>query len=230
MATRDEIVRELETHVRYAARAVANEWPGVVEEDDVEQEIWLRLLDASPKYVEELHSLSKAAREKVLRDIGHQYALDERDDYNLFSGNYKYSGDDVRDYLRKGALHRPIDDAQSLQSAQFRGDDDENSSKSSSIGRETDLVVEWLDIRTAMQRLTRKNSEYAGALWRRYGPDPLIPEHNSAEKRRLHRAERALVREMNAAHREGIANHEGPGSRRAMSNSRATYEMSRSVG
>jgi len=89
--------------IRRAARSVSYQWPGVVEVDDVAQEIYLRLLE-SPGSTRKLLEMEEDARYRAVIGIGHQLAARERDTYEQFTANFFYSVDDVKNLLSKGAL------------------------------------------------------------------------------------------------------------------------------
>lgn len=98
---------ELLPEVREAARIVALEWPGVIEADEAEQEILLRLLDRG--YVDTVGELETLGRKRLLIKVGKQIAAQYRADYDRFSCNFRYSTGDVRYLLGAGALGGPCE-------------------------------------------------------------------------------------------------------------------------
>ncbi len=94
---------ELAPVIRRAAKSVAFQWPGVVEEDDVEQSIWLRLLESEGS-LNKIAAMDDRARYRAIVGIGHQLASQERTDYDYYKGSYRYSVAEVKDVLRLGAL------------------------------------------------------------------------------------------------------------------------------
>lgn len=90
-----------------AARSVAHQWPGVVDKDDVEQSIWIRLLE-SPGSVEEISQMDSRAQYRAIVGMGHQIASRERTDYDFYKGSYRYSVKEVRDLLNQGILIDPL--------------------------------------------------------------------------------------------------------------------------
>lgn len=84
--------------VKRAARSVAYQWPGIIDADDVEQEIYLRLLVTAGS-VEKILEMAKDAQYRAIVGIGHQIASRERNDYSYYSGNYKYALADVKKVL-----------------------------------------------------------------------------------------------------------------------------------
>jgi len=84
--------------IRKAARSVAFQWPGVVEADDVQQEICLKILE-SPGTAKKLLVMEDDKLYRFVLGMGHQIASDARTDYDHFSGQFYYSVDDVKTLL-----------------------------------------------------------------------------------------------------------------------------------
>lgn len=101
---RSDNLATLAGSVRVAARRTAQYWPETVAADDVEQDLWVRLLEGSADALTELANSPRAGVTSALHKMGMQVAAHERDDYELFSGNYHYSGDEVRALLSEGVL------------------------------------------------------------------------------------------------------------------------------
>lgn len=98
---------KIEDAVRRAAKSVAHQWPGVVENDDIEQMIWLKLLE-EPNTVKTAVELDKKAMDRFVTRIGHQLASQERTDYDYYKGSYRYSLKEVKDLLDQGILTEPL--------------------------------------------------------------------------------------------------------------------------
>lgn len=94
--------------IKRAAKSVAFQWPGVIEADDVEQGIHLRLME-SPGSVSKIYEMEDRAQYRAIVGIGHQLASQERDDLDQFSGNFRYSVNDVKALLSKGVLTERLD-------------------------------------------------------------------------------------------------------------------------
>jgi hypothetical protein len=92
-------MEELLETVKKAAKSVAFQWPGVIEADDVEQEIWVHLLERPGTVTKILDKMDDSAKYRAIVGIGHQIASKERNDYSYYSGNYKYSLADVKKIL-----------------------------------------------------------------------------------------------------------------------------------
>lgn len=192
---------DLHAEVLSAARITARRWQGVIDADDAEQEIWVRLLESD--YIDRLSDMDKPARGYVLRRIGHQVAGRYRDDYEVFSGQVFYSTDEVRALLAKGLLDRPPDE----------------------LDTASDTMSEWLDLHEATEQLRDQHPSHADIIAARYVVGDYEP--GPAGGKPLTLAVDALTREMNRIHRRRWAPHEdGPGSRRAVSNAAARGAVS----
>jgi len=205
----DKLIR----HIRNVSRNVAFGWPGVVDEEDLEQMIRVRILEAGPKYYNSLLEMDKAARETLLAKIGHQIATQERDDYELFTGNYKYSWDEMDHLLEKeGVLSHALHELQTV-SPDYPGQDKVKGGPANSLGHDGDVVVEAMDLLEALDRIKDRNSDYYAVLVNKYKYG-IQPERWSSEEKRLARAKRALLSEMNASYRRRFDRfQDGPGSR-----------------
>lgn len=187
MKSKDEILVEIMPLVRKAAQSVAAQWPGIVEADDVEQEIYVNLLELKEENLRRLvDEFDRDGLVKVFKERqGHQVAARYRNDFELFSGNYRYSGEEVRSLLESGAL----------------------------VFADEMTVTERVDLTNAMQRLDETSPQYADIIFQRYAEDKRFGT-DSAEKKMLRRALQALTREMNRSFNKATAEHEGPALRK----------------
>src|SRR5690606_24191413 len=112
-------------------------WPGIIDEDDAEQEIWTRLIEAGEHTQVLLSEMEKRNRLASPVEIGHQIAARERDDVEVFRGNYFYGTQHVRRLLKDENLLK------------FEGD------RPDSISH-----TEWIDLTNGMRRLRSKNAAY----------------------------------------------------------------------
>lgn len=193
----DETYNQLAKAVHYAARATQDEWPGIVEADDVEQDIWVRLLE-SPGSAERLADMNDRDRKVSLNKIGRQLAIEERSSHEWFSGQVHYSTDDVREMLEAGAL---VNEG-------FMGDDDR------------------LDFGEGVISLREANPNFVSALWDRYEETEetrIFDLDSSTNRDRIARAVRKLTNFMNGSQKARNENHTGPGSRKAISNADARH-------
>ena len=186
MKSKDEILVEIMPLVRKAAQSVAAQWPGIVEADDVEQEIYVNLLGLKEEHLRRLvDEFDRDGLVKVFKERqGHQVAARYRNDFELFSGNYRYSGEEVRSLLESGAL----------------------------VFSDELTATERVDLMAAMERLQETSPQYAEALFRRYAEG--IPDRGKSDEHARLRAIRALTREMNRNFNRETAEHEGPALRK----------------
>lgn len=190
----DTTYKTLAPLVQQAAFTVAGKWPGIIKDPrDLQQDIWVRLLEAGQHTIDVLMSMDRNNQLVTLRDIGHQLAAKERDDYDLFSGNWTYSTKDVRDLLKNGGL---------FATPEVPGD-------------LTHSVV--VDLRGGYEKLVKKNAAYAETLTQTFVHENVDSTTNG--RKALQRAVDALAIEMNRYRRGREEAHTGgPGSRTVMSN------------
>lgn len=172
-----------------AAKTTAREWPGTIDADDAEQEIWTILLEAGQNSLDILAGMDRPQRISSLTVYGHRIAARYRDDYDLFSGNFNYSTEYVRSILEEDALI--VDD-----------------------GRPDSLTTTVrLDLTIALYRLQDRTARYADLIRRKF-IDGEEFEHSDPDRKALDRAVDALTRDMNRSNRSRQAEWaDGPGSR-----------------
>ena len=184
-------IQGLEPEIKKAAKAVAYQWPGVVENDDIYQMIYLFLLE-TPGSVKKILGMDDLARYRSVVGIGHQLASKERADYDIYKGSYRYSVQEVKHVLAAGVLVEEFDYWQ-------------------------DVVHDLIE---GLITLTNRTPQYVDAILGRYA-DFEVPQ-TSTGKTSLKRGLTALTNEMNKSHRRNFSERDdGPGTRKAMSNSRA---------
>lgn len=89
--------------IRTAARTVAYKWPTVTTSEDMTQDLVLHFIERKGSAIK-LSEMEVGERRAALVRVGHQLAAAMRDDFEVFSGQYRYSVDDVKAGLSKGAL------------------------------------------------------------------------------------------------------------------------------
>lgn len=189
----NETYEALKKAVKNAARFTADEWPGIVEADDVEQDIWLRLLE-SPGSAAKLVDMNDRDRKVSLNKIGRQLAVEERSSYELFASQIHYSTDEVREILEAGAL----------------------------VGEGFNSEDERIDFDYAIELLRENTPQYVEYLWD-YHEGDVASENQVNAWKRASRAVRKLSDYMNTYTRDRRDNHVGPGSRTAISTDEARY-------
>lgn len=191
-------------YVQRAAEKVARDWPGVVDADEVEQEIWVKLLE-SATYVQQIIDMDPGRRTESLRLIGHQIASGYRNEYEVFTGNVFYGVEDVRSLLKSGILTDSQEDLTN--------------------GSET--LTAALDVRDGMSILAERNPRHTEAIWSEYVTGD-YDKTTSTARDMLSRALVHLTTRMNQANRTRYAMYDnGPGTRRVTTNSAASVTKSR---
>jgi hypothetical protein len=184
----DDRTDEIYDDVQRAARTVARKWPDVIDEDDAEQEIWLRLYGND--YIGTLADAETPSRRSVLNRIGGQVASQYRDDYEAFSGQVTYGTDEVRRMLTSGMLTRTDFDPSS------------------------ETLTEYIDLHEAAKSLRDSDAAYAEIVWQTFVlKEP--PGHTQRVTRAVDALTREMNR---VNRRRWSAHHDGPGSRKVISN------------
>ena len=98
---------ELEATVKRASKVVALQWPGVVEADDIEQSIWLHLVE-NPGSVQSILAMEDKPAFRSVTRIGHRIAAQERMDYDYYKGSYRYSHNEIKSLLEDGIIAFPL--------------------------------------------------------------------------------------------------------------------------
>ncbi|QFG12555.1 RNA polymerase sigma factor [Mycobacterium phage Toaka] len=137
--------------IQRAAKSVAFQWPGVVEEDDmvqlIAQDLWER-----PRSLMKLAAQDDAGQYKAVVFWGHRLANQERTDYDHYKGTYKYSVDEVKSLLSRGVLTQDIEGF-------------------------TDAVIDLID---GLEAMSPKTPQYVDAITLRYA-DGEVPKVTKAK-------------------------------------------------
>ncbi|QXN73891.1 hypothetical protein SEA_EAGLEPRIDE_53 [Mycobacterium phage Eaglepride] len=208
-------LNELLPVVKRAARNVAYQWPGVIEADDVEQSICVRLLESEGS-VDKILAMDQLARYRAIVGIGHQIASQERTDYAHYKGAYRYSVNEVKKLLKSGALKEQGDGLNAV-------DYSEESVSTGKTEPTTLIPVQVTDLRAALKLLAERNEVYVLALIKRYRLDEF--PSNKSEEHALRRGTEALVNEMNRVRRtEHVTRDDGPGTRQPLTREQARFQ------
>ncbi|AEV52117.1 hypothetical protein [Rhodococcus phage RGL3] len=89
---------ELKEQVVRASKNVSRLWSGIIESDDLEQRLWEQILE-SPGTIRVLMEATGDDRYGQLARLAHREAGRERADYEVFSGQFYYSVDEVKGVL-----------------------------------------------------------------------------------------------------------------------------------
>ncbi|ALA48157.1 sigma-K factor [Mycobacterium phage Phlei] len=177
--------------IKRAARSVAYQWPGVIDAEDVVQEIATRLWE-HPESLLKIADMEPKAQYRAIVGMGHQIAKIERDRYDHFKCSYRYSVDEVKRVLNKGVL---VKDVKGFDEAVF-------------------------DLMEALEFLVVKTPQYADAILARYadGEDPTSSAEKKMLSRALTSLANAMNA---SNRRRKAQRDDGPGSRKAITNAQA---------
>lgn len=89
---------DLETAVKREARLAESRWNNLISADDIEQEIWLFILE-TPSSQRFLSTAEPAQVASALRTRADVICSRERIDYDHFTGNFHYTPKEVRELL-----------------------------------------------------------------------------------------------------------------------------------
>lgn len=138
----DLTLNDLGPVIKRAAKSVAFQWPGVIVAEDVEQSIFVHLLER-PNSISKIEEMDERSRYRAIVGVGHQIASQERTDYDHFKGSYRYSVSEVKDLLKQGVLTDPPEH----------------------------FKAEVIDLLDALDELVNRSPRYAEAINSRYADD-----------------------------------------------------------
>lgn len=214
MSDKNEAVTELYPEIQRAAKKIANEWSDVVEADDLTNDIVIRLLEGNKGYAVTLREMEIPQRTKTLNMIASQLASEARDTYEYFHGNFRYSLEEVRQLLRGGALFHV---GQEIVESHFsKREEAGGATDPNPLGFKEPKVrdqTENLDVEVCFRSLSENHRKILVAKYHTGNYD--------GNPGRVFEAEEALMHAMNRNFRVGKTNHDGPGSRKAISNAQA---------
>ncbi|MCZ0973139.1 hypothetical protein O1L55_20595 [Streptomyces albulus] len=195
-----------------AAKKVAPKFPGITAED-ITQDVMIRFVESESSARKTLDNYEKDPRItfRMLLTMGNQVASKEIWDYRKFFGTVIYSEWDVRKLLEKGLLI--TEERESFHEAQLNVLTTGRKSKKDFA--EYVSLDDKIDLESGFSGLKK---EYQEVIKRRYiGGESL----NATERQRLSRAIESLTKGMNSLSVKKNSDHDGPGSRQAMSNATA---------
>ncbi|MGZ6054502.1 MAG: hypothetical protein ACXWOV_02860 [Isosphaeraceae bacterium] len=222
--------------IQRVARKAEVDWPDVVEADDVVQDTCVKILEA-PGTVQDLAAMDKDSRYQTLHKIAQRIASQKRDDDAVFSGNFRYSVGEVEKLVKQvgrywnGTGESPFTVSGLASSwsvgdviSTGRGDHSDPTSNAALDGIEKASMRK--DLLTAFEKL---NPRYLDVIVRRHVNGER--GFSEAEQKRIERALVELTHEMNHSYKRqhtgklepGNSLGDGPGTRRAISNSTARY-------
>lgn len=216
--------------IQKVARKAEKDWPGLVEADDIFQEVCIHILEA-PGTQRDLAEMDDSRRYRTLHKIAQRLASKARDDYYLFSGSFRYSVAEVDELLKLGEyafLAVGIESSWNVGDVVSMGGDHSDPTARAALDG---IQKEYLrkDLRAALEKMQRSSRPYFDILVRKFVSQERGMD--STERSRLERALVELTNEMNHSHKQQHAGElvpykslgDGPGTRKAISNSTARY-------
>lgn len=179
--------------IQKVARRASLDWPGIVDQEDMVQDVCLHILEA-PGTVRDLAEMDDNARYQTLHKIAHRIASRERASYEYFSGQFRYSAREVRAALEAGALRKPGSRLKSTWSAE-----DYVANGSDHSDTVIGMVSMEQDLQAALVKLKDTNGDYHEILSRRYVDGETGMDQ--VDRKRLERAVGSLTTKMNHAHK-----------------------------
>ena len=216
----NETVLKYQDVVRKAAVHISVEWPDV-DVTDVEQDIWVRILE-SPSTAETLDSFEPDAVLRFMHKLAKQVAVTEKQKQMVVSGNFRYSKGEVKSLLGNGALYALgagefCSNTADQAASGTRGGQYEATAYADSTGL---TATSLADLEHGMKALKVSNKRYFNLLVAKYVICDV--EMSSADTTATHRAIKSLTDRMNYNFQRNSGYHQGgPGSRKAISNARA---------
>ena len=105
MSSKHAVLTAVLPQVEKVAKEVASHWPGVIDSDDLVQELSIQILtEFSDDALWRLKAAEFGEQRAVLRRMANRTASEYRSAYEVFTGNYRYGTDEVRDLLNQGSL------------------------------------------------------------------------------------------------------------------------------
>lgn len=191
MSKQNDALVKILPDIKRAAARTAREWEDVISADDAEQEIALTLL--ADTYAQQVAEMEPGARADVLAKIGTHIASRYRDDYDYFTGNFRYSTREVREILERGALYE----------------------------ERTRTDTERLDLDEGVALLRKRNPRYAELIGRRYLKGEELGETEARIARRAVDLLTNCMNNVHRNRRAGYI--EGPGTRKVISRESAAW-------
>lgn len=194
MSSMSELYTLLSGSVQRAASTAAYKWHGLLGAEDIEQELWVEILE-SPATTEKLEGSDADLVTDLLARMADRICIKERDTYEHFSGQFRYSVNEVKTVIEAFFLRS---------------------------GEE--LLIDLVDAEVAFDLLTETNPNYADAIFRRYALGE-TPGSDKPFEDALRRGLTKLTDLMNRNFKDREREHrDGPGTRIPMARGYDSYE------
>lgn len=143
----EEMYTLLHTPIEKAAASASYKWHGLLEPDEIASELWIEILDSGAT-AGKLQGSDMNLVTDLLARMADRICIGERDDYEHFTGNYRYS----------------VNEAKVLVEEYF-------------LRNEEEFMVDLVDVEIALDQLLEINQGQYEAIFRRYalGEVPVEP-------------------------------------------------------
>lgn len=180
--------------VSEASRRASAKWHGLLESEEIESEIWIQIME-SPATANDLRDKDHTLVFDLLCRYADRICIGERDDYEHFTGNFRYS----------------VNEAKVLVEEYF-------------LRNEEEFMVDLVDVEIALDQLLEINQRQYEAIFRRYALGE-TPGSDKSFKNALSRGLTHLTDLMNRNYKERERDyHDGPGTRNRVPKNYDPYE------
>lgn len=152
MGAMKELYTEFGEPIQIAARRASANWYGLLEPEEIESELWIEILESDATKGKLGVSEPDLLIDLLVR-MAERICIKERDNYEHYSGNYRYSVNEIKEvaeqyFVRSGE----------------------------------DIIEEHIDFHVSFEKLTGANPAYAEAIVKRYALGE-VPKGGAAEVR-----------------------------------------------
>lgn len=211
--------------IQKVAKKAASDWPGVIEQEDLVQEVFLHIIE-SPKTQSDLADMDSNARYRTLHKIAQRISSEARTELDQFTGSFKYSVDEVRGLLESAADNGVCTIGSSWSTGDFIRSGSSDHSDPTAAAALIHLSVSEAQKRLgeALDGLQAGNPRQYDALIKRFGEGEVPVWEDGATRKLIDRALVSLTTRMNHGHKRSHADRpDGPGTRKAIPTSTAKY-------
>jgi hypothetical protein len=231
-----DAVRDWEADIRKVSKKAESDWPGVVRAEDLEQEVYLHILE-SPSTLRDLVAMNQTSRYRTLHKIAQRIASRERSDYELYSGNFRYSVGEVQSLLESAGDPERVATGSSWSVGGSPKGSGGHSDPTGSVGlSRVQLSESHKQLSEALASLQASNERQYDVLVERFVNGVVHGRSDMAASKMLERALISLTTRMNHAHKRKRmdiqsqatvqaynTSGDGPGTRKPVRSSTARY-------
>lgn len=189
----NELYELLNESVERAAKSASFRWHGLLEAEEIEQTLWVEILE-SPATAHKLEGADKDLVTDLLARMADRVCIKERDEYEHFTGNYRYS----------------VNEAKALVEEFFLRDGET-------------LLVDFVDVEVGLDQLEDTNPNYHHAIVLRFvtGESPTDDRGKNNLKRGITKLTDYMNRNYKEREREY---RDGPGTKPSIPRGYDPYE------